>query len=95
MASTFDRNQVLAELVTKMAMDPKLINQFEKLYLPEERDRFTSALQELIPQAYRPKFKDVYAAFTTYCKWVVPKVCDIPSLTYLAVGRIAVPFHQP
>lgn len=69
--ASYERNQVFDELIAKVACDPTLVNLLECSFIPEERDRLTNSLQNLLPNECCVIIKDPWVAFMTYCKWVL------------------------
>ena len=65
---TFDRMKVFGQLAVAVAQDPGLLEQLRHSFTPEWRDRFTGALQALLPDDHQALVKDVWTGFMTYCK---------------------------
>ena len=65
---SFSHKEVFGDLTKQVAANSELLKQIERTFIPEERDRFTSALWRLLPHVYRTEVKDIFSAFSTHCR---------------------------
>jgi len=67
--------RVFGDLAVAVAKDSNLVKLLEQSFIPEERTRLTNALLGLLPGGCSAEVKDIFSAFSTYCRSVILDLC--------------------